>query len=307
MQSDALPVDAAQPVILIVDDSETAVLYLRQMLDEDFKIVTAINLIEFWAHLAEAPPDLILMDVIQKEISGFDLVAQIKKMNEYMHIPVIFVTRLETATDIERGFEVGGHDYVTKPVMQRELKARIRSALKIKNLEQELRLRSVTDYLTGVYNRRYFFEAVETNLSYVERMGRNLCVAMLDIDFFKKVNDQHGHEAGDTVLQHFTSTIRQQIRKYDILARHGGEEFTIQFFDCDIPKSVEFIERIAAALKANPCRLEGTKIVYTFSAGVSSLKEIEGEHLIDKLIDLADKRLYIAKKTGRNRIVYEGE
>ena len=197
-------------------------MYLEALLSKEFNIVVARNLIEFWAHMAEESPDLILMDVMQKEISGFELAKQVKRNSEYNPIPIIFVTSLDSATDIETGFEVGGHDYVTKPLMQRELKARMRAALRLKSLEHELRMRSVTDYLTGAYNRRYFYEAVESNLSYAHRMRRNLCIAMLDIDFFKKVNDQFGHEAGDMVLQHFTLTIKGQIRKYDILARFGG-------------------------------------------------------------------------------------
>jgi len=291
------------PLVLIVDDSETAILYLRQLLQGEFKVVTASNLIEFWAQLAGEPPDLVLMDVVQKEISGFELVRQIKRTDEYRNIPVIFVTRLDSAADIEAGFEAGCHDYVTKPVMQRELKARMRAALRLKNLEQELRMRSITDYLTGAYNRRYFYEVMAGNLGYAQRMKRNLCIAMLDIDFFKKVNDQHGHEAGDAVLQHFTKTIRSQIRKYDVLARFGGEEFVIQFFDCDLQKSTELLERVQQRLLETPCEIPDGHVSYTFSAGVACLHELQSAEPIDALIEAADRRLYDAKTSGRNRII----
>lgn len=292
-----------KPRVLIVDDSEVESLYLEALLSEEFEPIRARNLIDFWAHMAEEPPDLILMDIMLKEISGFELTQQLKRNSEYEMIPVIFVTSLESADDIERGFEVGGHDYVTKPVMQRELKARMRAALRLKHLEQDLRLRSVTDYLTGAYNRRYFFEAVESNLSYAQRMHRNLCLAMLDIDFFKKVNDEHGHEAGDTVLQHFTQTVRSQIRKYDILTRFGGEEFVIQFFDCSIAKSLDLLQRIRASLIEHPCVIAGKRIDYTFSAGLVSLEEAPAENLIEGLVELSDKRLYLAKNSGRNKVV----
>jgi diguanylate cyclase (GGDEF)-like protein len=244
---------------------------------------------------------------MQKEISGFDLCAQVKRNSEYGSIPVIFVTSLDAATDIEKGFEVGGHDYVTKPVMQRELKARMRAALRLKSLEHELRLRSVTDYLTGAYNRRYFFEAVESNLSYALRMRRNLCIAMLDIDFFKKVNDQYGHEAGDAVLQHFTRTIKSHIRKYDILARFGGEEFVVQFFDCTIVKSIDFLNRISDALQREPCQTGDQSIAYTFSGGLASLSEMSPVDPIEKVVELADKRLYLAKNTGRNKVISDSQ
>lgn len=297
--------DRSLPRILILDDSEVESLYLEALLKNEFEVQLAKNLIDFWAHMAEEPPDLILLDVMQREISGFELCSQVKRNSEYGMIPVIFVTSLDSATDIEKGFEVGGHDYVTKPVMQRELKARMRAALRLKSLEHELRMRSVTDYLTGAYNRRYFFEAVQSNLSYAMRMRRNLCIAVLDIDFFKNVNDQYGHEAGDAVLQHFTQTIKGQIRKYDILARFGGEEFVIQFFDCTIGKSIDFLSRVCTALQGNPCDTGGQAIPYTFSAGVGSLSEISPVDPIERLVELADKRLYHAKNTGRNRIISE--
>ncbi len=298
--------DAKKPRILIFDDSEVERLYLEALLISEFDIVTANTLIDFWALLAEEPPDLILLDVRLAELSGFALCTQLKHNSEYAAIPVIFVTALDKSYDIELGFDVGGHDYVTKPVMQRELKARIRAALRIKQLEHELRQRAITDYLTGAYNRRYFFEVVEGNISYVFRMRRNLCIAMLDIDFFKKVNDNYGHEAGDAVLQHFTRTIRDQIRKYDILARYGGEEFVIQFFDCTIKKSLEFLRRIHDALAASPCIHENHTIHYTFSSGIASLEEVSTDSPINAMIDIADKRLYIAKNTGRNKDISEG-
>lgn len=301
----AKPVDHI-PRVLIADDSEVETMYLEALLSQEFNIVIARNLIEFWAHMAEESPDLILMDVMLKEISGFELAKQVKRNSEYSPIPIIFVTSLDSATDIETGFEVGGHDYVTKPLMQRELKARMRAALRLKSLEHELRLRSVTDYLTGAYNRRYFFEAVESNLSYAQRMHRNLCIAILDIDFFKKVNDTHGHEAGDAVLQHFTLTIRGQIRKYDILARFGGEEFVIQFFDCTIEKSMEMLNRVCIALEKKPCQTNTALIGYTFSAGLASLDEVADGSQVEKLVELADKRLYIAKNAGRNQIISAG-
>lgn len=302
-----MPQTAPEPIqprrVLVVDDSEVEALYIEALLRPEFSVVVANNLISFWAQMAEEAPDLILMDVMLKEISGFELTLQLKRNSEYNPIPIIFVTSLDQASDIERGFEVGGHDYVKKPFLTQELRARVRSALRLKNLEQDLRLRSVTDYLTGAYNRRYFFEAVAGNLSYAQRMRRNLCIAVFDIDWFKKINDEHGHEAGDAVLVHFTLTIRDQIRKYDILARFGGEEFVVQFFDCTIGKCIDMLTRIRNKLVESPCMTAGRSISYTFSAGLSSLDEMSPVDPIERMIEIADKRLYEAKAAGRNRFV----
>ncbi|AFM12347.1 diguanylate cyclase [Turneriella parva] len=303
-----LATDPVQPRrVLVVDDSEVEGLYIQALLQPEFTVIVANNLIAFWAHMAEEAPDLILLDVMMKEITGFELAQQLKRNHEYKAIPIIFVTSLDQAGDIERGFEVGGHDYVKKPFLTQELRARVRSALRLKNLEHDLRMRSVTDYLTGAYNRRYFFEAVNSNLSYAQRMRRNLCIAVLDIDFFKKINDEYGHEAGDAVLVHFTNTIRDQIRKYDILARFGGEEFVIQFFDCTIAKCVDMLNRVKNKLIETPCITGGRTINYTFSAGLASLEEIAPKEPIERLIEQADRRLYHAKETGRNRFVTEAK
>jgi len=289
--------------VLVVDDSEVESLYIQALLQPEFTVIVANNLIDFWANMAEEAPDLILMDIMMQEISGFELALQLKRNHEYKAIPIIFVTSLDQARDIERGFEVGGHDYVKKPFLTQELRARVRSALRLKNLEHDLRMRSVTDYLTGAYNRRYFFEAVNINLSYAQRMRRNLCIAVLDIDFFKKINDEHGHEAGDAVLVHFTQTIRDQIRKYDILARFGGEEFVIQLFDCAVTKCIDLLTRIRNKLVESPCVVGGRSMGYTFSAGLASLDEIAPVEPIERLIEMADRRLYQAKESGRNRFV----
>lgn len=298
--------DTGPQHILLFDDSEVERLYLEAVLSADYKVTVAANLIDFWANLSEDPPDLILMDVTLKEMSGFDLTKQLKLLPEYQLIPVIFVTSLDSAADIEEGFACGGHDFVSKPIRQRELKARIRSAVRISRLESELRLRSITDYLTGIYNRRFFFETIHTNLNYAQRMRRSFSLAILDIDFFKKINDKYGHETGDAVLKHFAQMVKSQIRRYDVVARLGGEEFIIQFLDSDPAACIVRLNRIRDNIAAAPCQFNGETIAYTYSGGVAGLTEVSMSRPIDEMVELADKRLYAAKAAGRDRFIASG-
>jgi len=290
--------------ILIVDDSKTESMMCRAYLERDYDVEVAANAIEFYAELATALPDVILMDIVMKDITGFELVAQIKQKDEYRGIPVIFLSGLTDESDIVKGFEVGAHDYLRKPFGAHELRARIASIIKIKSLEEQLKLQSITDYLTGAYNRRHFFEVAESHAQYCARMKKVYCLALFDIDHFKKINDEYGHDAGDAVLIHLVSIVKAQLRAYDVFARHGGEEFVIQFVDCTPEKSLAALERIRAQIASEPAQFGDNKLSYTFSAGlVTCLEHIEPTE-IEKLLTLADKRLYEAKAAGRNKIIF---
>jgi diguanylate cyclase (GGDEF)-like protein len=173
-------------------------------------------------------------------------------------------------------------------------------SLKIK----ELKIKSVTDPLTSIYNRGYFFEFARQKLEHAKRCGGNLSIAILDIDFFKKINDTYGHYTGDLVLKHFTEMIKKSLRSYDILARYGGEEFIIMFVDCDKIIATNILNRIKGYLLENEFHHNGQKILYTFSGGVVELLEIDKitQDTFDKLIKISDDRLYISKNSGRNKI-----
>lgn len=290
--------------ILVVDDSKTECLLLQLYLQKDYDVTIAENAIEFYADLAASLPDLILMDIVMKDISGLDLVRQIKQKDEYKEIPVIFLSGLSDEADIVRGFEAGAHDYVRKPFGPSELMARITSVMQIKILQEQLRLQAITDYLTGAFNRRHFFSLAKSHAEYCTRMKRPYCLALLDIDFFKKINDTWGHDAGDQILIHFVNLIKSELRAYDVFARHGGEEFVIQFVDCTAERSLGVLERLRAQLLANPPQYDGNTIPYTFSGGLVASIEMPAATPLDKLLQVADKRLYAAKNAGRNKLMH---
>ncbi|HHX60118.1 MAG TPA: diguanylate cyclase [Epulopiscium sp.] len=162
------------------------------------------------------------------------------------------------------------------------------------------------DTLTNVYNRRYVFQRLEEILEEYKRVGKIFSVCILDIDFFKKINDSYGHQAGDYILKEFTRNIGENLRPYDILGRYGGEEFIVILNNSDQYQSQVVIGRILDIIRNKIFVFRDEKIKFTFSAGIVSGNEIsKDEIIIDRLVELADKRMYGAKKTGRNKIIFE--
>ncbi|HOV15530.1 MAG TPA: diguanylate cyclase [Spirochaetota bacterium] len=289
-------------IILIVDDSKVSTMILRDSLEE-YEIFAVDSGEKMWEFLKDRIPNVILMDIMLPDCDGYELTEKLQKIEEYKNIPVIFQTAKSASEDLHKGFELGGIDFIRKPIDKLELQARVKSVLKIKKLENELRQKSITDYMTGIYNRRYFFETATKNLEYAKRTHKNLCIAMLDIDFFKKINDNFGHDAGDFVLKKFTEIISANLRAYDIFARFGGEEFVILFLDTDKEISNHILCRIKDILNNNSFEFKGKTISFTFSAGLIEFFEENLRTDIDELIKISDQRLYKAKQTGRNKVV----
>jgi diguanylate cyclase (GGDEF)-like protein len=182
-----------------------------------------------------------------------------------------------------------------------------KSAIKKKKVERDLKYLSLTDPLTGIYNRRFFFDSLMKQVEYKKRNSElKFSLAILDIDLFKSINDRFGHLAGDHVLVEFVTIIEENIRPYDLLARYGGEEFILLFFDCPKDSSLNILERIKQNLKENSFQYDSKKISFTFSCGVAEVDEVmDAERIADELIRLADSRLYTAKEGGRDRIIIE--
>jgi diguanylate cyclase (GGDEF)-like protein len=291
--------------ILIVEDSGSTRLHLSNILSDEYNCIFAASGEEMWKILPETIPSILLLDVIMPGETGFDIILKLSKRDEYRNIPVIFLTGLDDSAEAVRGFEIGAFDYIRKPFDEAELKARIKSVLRIKDHENRLRVHSVTDYLTGIYNRRYFFEAAKNHIYYSLRSGKNLCVAMLDLDHFKDINDTMGHDAGDFVLKKFTDMVKSRIRPYDIFARHGGEEFVILFSDCGKEKSVDIVARVRAGLLNKEFLFESKPVKFTFSAGVVSLADESKGVTVEQMVHHADAMLYKAKESGRNCIIYQ--
>jgi diguanylate cyclase (GGDEF)-like protein len=285
--------------ILIVDDNPENIRIVADTLhQDDLKLAFAQSGEEALKRLTKSHCDLILMDVMMPGLDGFETAQRIKNNPDYAQIPIIFLTARNDEDSIEEAFAIGGTDYISKPFRARELIVRVQHQLERKEFIAKLDYLASRDVLTGVYNRRKFF-VLATALFDTFRTG--LYGVIIDIDHFKSVNDTHGHQAGDRVLQTVASMISAHSPDGAILGRIGGEEFALIFPAESLENALQQVENIRQSVAEMPCKLEdGGQLHCTISLGFAEKKR--GIDTIDHLILEADKALYGAKTSGRNRV-----
>jgi len=255
------------------------------------------------------PPDLMLLDIMLPDIDGFEISRRIKGDPGLPFIPIILVTARDSTEDKITGFDAGADDYLTKPINFSELEARVRSMLRIKRLQDELEEKnrelqriSISDGLTGLYNHRHIHGLLREEFERAARMETTLTVAMFDLDHFKAVNDTHGHQAGDRVLQQIADLLRQNARDIDRLGRYGGEEFLALLPGTDLEGGMVFVERVRAAVERHPFNIATDQpIRMTVSAGIALFPN-ERVTSTEMLVRQADEAMYAAKARGRNRV-----
>jgi two-component system, cell cycle response regulator len=294
--------------ILVIDDEPTNRFLLENILCE-YNVASLDSGNKIWNFLENNKVDLILLDIMMPGEDGYHVAEKISTNEMYKDIPIIFLTAKDGGLSIKKGFDSGGYDYIIKPFDQIALKARIEKVMEKKDIERDLRKKSITDPLTNLYNRRYFFERLDKQIEHTKRTCDIFSIAILDIDYFKIVNDMYGHLAGDYVLQELANTLTKYIRPYDIVARYGGEEFIILFVECEKNESREIIQRIKNKIETSDFQFENNTINLTFSCGISDMSDIKDKNTIDSnaIIKLADDRLLAAKKSGRNTIIDSSE
>jgi len=223
-------------------------------------------------------------------------------------LPVLMLTGSTDQQDLLDNLDAGVSDYVVKTHKGRaEFLARVRNLVKFKMLQDELERASQTDALTGLFNRRYGVDRLEEEISRARRYDRDLSVALIDLDHFKRVNDTYGHHAGDEVLVTVSTALGRVSRESDCVMRWGGEEFLFVFPETNLAEAAGIVERFRRHLVDHPVRVSaegGTWVPVTASGGVSQL---EAGDTLEKLVDRADAGLYRAKEQGRNRLVLSRE
>ncbi len=227
---------------------------------------------------------------------------RLKKDAELKNIPVIFITARGDTKDVVEGFEAGAVDFIMKPFRLEEVYARVKTHLTLSAALKKLALDNETDPLTGLFNRRAFLEKIENEAIRFKRNQKPFSILFGDIDLFKKINDTYGHSAGDAILVNISSILNTEKREIDQVARWGGEEFLVLLPETNLKGAVLSGNKIRKSISAKPVIHEGQEIHVTMSFGVS---EYNGETPIEKTIDLADQRLYLAKNSGRNKVVSE--
>ena len=295
------------PTILIVDDDRTS-LYLLQSLLSEFNVVTAHNAAEMWAKLAECDPAAIVLDVLLPDQDGFQIARDLAANDQFRNIPVIFLTAKVEPGDVVTGFDIGGHDYIKKPFNGSELVARVRAVLRRSEERQRLFSAIIRDQQTGLFNRRHLADVTRSETNRIRRESIDYSAAMIDLDFFKAINDTHGHPCGDRVLAEFANVISATIRTYDMAFRYGGEEFLVLFSGIKRYEAMQAINRLRKKNNQSECLCNGAKIAVTFTCGISDTADVAADSdIINGMIDVADMRLRLGKETGRNRIVIEND
>ncbi|HYA37062.1 MAG TPA: diguanylate cyclase [Candidatus Methylomirabilis sp.] len=304
------------PRLLLVEDSHTTTALLSKYLGSSYEMLHAVDGMEAWRML-EANPDIdvVITDINMPNMTGHQLLVKIRKSDDgrYKNLPVIVMTTAEDNVDRNLAFLNGANDFITKPIDEMELQARVgvhyRLARTIRELEGSRRALAeqvTTDPLTRLRNRRAFFENGARALAVARRYVSDLSVILLDIDHFKKINDSCGHQAGDDGLIAVAQILSRLTRTEDTVARIGGEEFAILLPDTNRLGAAVLAERIRAAIEYEQF-IVGDKVVrITASAGIASFG-VDPAESIDQLLGVADSRLYKAKNNGRNRICVNDE
>ncbi len=298
--------------ILVADDSRLYQKLVKETLaQEQYPVCIVSNGREAGDLLPDYRPALVITDWEMPDISGLELCRQIRSEHgPYTYI--ILLTGKSNKDQIIDGLAAGADDYLTKPFHPGELLARVAVGRRIVELHREIQEKNrqlqelaLTDSLTGLPNRRAVEDFAVRQISGAGRHGFSLWVVMADLDFFKNVNDTHGHEAGDAVLKTFAAQLRSNTRTSDICGRIGGEEFVVVISHIEEPNTQLVVERIRQQLADTEFCFGGNRVQVTASFGVSGLQGGDPSTFA-QLLKQADAALYSAKRAGRNRTAFAG-
>lgn len=295
--------DTTTPTVLLIDDSQ----FVHRLLDarlrsESISLVGASDGKAGVEAAIEVSPALILLDLDMPVMDGFETLRTLKEDPRTRDIPVIVLSGLNSSQDKVAAFDLGAVDFVTKPFELTELRARVRSSLKMHALLQMLSIKAQIDGLSELYNRSYFDDRLKEEYDRALRHGQAMSIAMIDLDHFKHINDTYGHPAGDTVISGVSKLIMRETRSIDIACRYGGEEFALIMPETDPEQAMRICERIRIGCGSMSwARHPGRPV--TLSIGVVGVGQgMPIEITPVAWVELADRNLYNAKQSGRNTV-----
>jgi len=291
--------------VMVVDDSVVFRKQMKDMLENlFFKVVTvahgeeAINLLES----TNDDISLVLTDYNMPVMNGLELTSEIRKNYKKSDLSVIALSGKSDDEEIALFLKSGANDFIKKPFSKEEFSCRINNSIEALENIQEITNQAIRDFLTGLYNRRYFFKEVSKYFNDAIENGESFSIAMVDIDHFKKINDTYGHDTGDKVIVKLADLLRSETSKDDIVARFGGEEFCILLKDISSEKAIDSMERIREKVENSVMFSDkDEEIRYTISIGLATTYE----NTLDDTVNEADMHLYSAKEGGRNQVVYQ--
>ena len=296
--------------IMLVEDRERSADRIMSALEMEEHVERESDPAHALLHLPDGNFDLVIVSLSLENADGLRLCSQVRSLDRTRHLPIMIIVEPGEEARLLRGLDMGVNDYIVRPVDPNELLARVRTQIKRKRYTDHLRTRleetvemAILDPLTALHNRRYMNSHLKTLFEESAQRGKPLSVLVLDIDHFKTINDNHGHDAGDTVLREFAMRLRRNIRGIDLACRLGGEEFVVVMPDTDLHKAYLVGERlrqcIATATFSGGEKAEGLEV--TASVGVAALEFPDDTPEI--IMKRADQALYCAKRDGRNRVV----
>jgi diguanylate cyclase (GGDEF)-like protein len=300
---------------LIADDDQIITTILSSVLSRmGMQVTVAHDGDVAWQALNSVqPPGLAILDWMMPNLDGLELCRRIRSSPRLAGTYVILVTARDSCEDLVSGLESGADDYMVKPINMAELQARIHVGVRVANLQQNLAhsvkdLRSTrdhlamlvsTDVLTGVYTRRWWFDLAEKEFSRARRYERTFSLLMADLDWFKQINDTHGHETGDRILNQFGEMLRDTCRKSDVIGRIGGEEFAVLLPETPADAAQHLATRITEACHSIIVPAESGDARCSCSIGVTEVRS--DDERLDGVLTRADQALYAAKRAGRDQ------
>lgn len=289
--------------ILIIDDDVELAGYLKGLLEEhSYPVNIALTAERGLKLFYDWKPDMILLDILLPDSSGLELLKLIVDKSQQEHSPIIVMSSEDCKENQLRAYRSGAMDYIAKPIDQELIIALIDNRFQIKRQWERL---IIVDELTGAYNRKHFNRMMKHLIADFHRSGRVFSIVIIDIDYFKKVNDTFGHLVGDEVLRSCADIIVNNMRHEDTLCRYGGEEFALLLPNTDKNQALEVLARIHHAILSYAFTFKDQQLQVTFTAGVTDIHP-DNAHS-DKLFEEADQALYVGKQSGRNQTVLFSE
>jgi two-component system cell cycle response regulator len=296
--------------VLIVEDRASSAERIVAALKAEQTTEVEANPADVLFRAAEGNFDLVIMSLALENHDALRLCSQLRSLDRTRNVPILAICESEDNARMIRGLEIGVNDYLLRPVDKNELHARVRTQIRKKRYTERLRDNvqmsiemAITDPLTGLFNRRYMESHLSALVEQAASRGKPLTALVLDIDYFKAINDGHGHDAGDDVLREFATRIRKSIRGIDLACRFGGEEFVIIMPETDMAVATIVAERLRRRIASEPFSIQqGTgSIEVTISIGIATLDTADDNAAT--ILKRADQALYRAKRDGRNRVV----
>ena len=309
---DAGLVNISDSRILVVDDEETDAAFIREALQPLSAHVAEVKSVaEAETAVNQGAYDLVFSNLDLRAEDGLTICSRLRTNPATRHLPILLLANTEDMERIAKGLDLGASDYLLRPFDTHELFARTRTQLRHKRNYERLReglernlMLALVDPLTGAFNRRYLDAHMPRFLAHAREMRKPLAVQMIDIDFFKRVNDTYGHAAGDVVLKAVATRVANGVRPSDFFVRMGGEEFAVVMPETEQPNAAKIADRVRQSIETTPIPLpDGAgEVKVTISVGVAEAHPEEEADAI-KVFERADEALYKAKQTGRNRVV----